>query len=118
MSDAVCIAPEARASKKKRRLCGRPLNDMPRERLLKNGASTLSDTDLIALILGSGLRGFNVFEIAAALRERFGSMRAMLNATEADFEGLRASSAEKSRSCSPFSKWRAGRSARKWRNAR
>jgi DNA repair protein RadC len=89
MSDAVCIARKAPASKRADRVCGRPLNDLPRERLLKNGASTLSDTDLIALILGSGLPGLNVFEIAAAIRERFGSMRAMLNATEADFDGLR-----------------------------
>jgi DNA repair protein RadC len=66
-----------------------PKQDMPRERLLKFGPGVLSNTDLIALILGSGLPGRNVFEMARTLEDRFGSMRALLNATAADFKGLR-----------------------------
>ncbi|CAB3746523.1 RadC family protein [Paraburkholderia humisilvae] len=65
-----------------------PKQDMPRERLLKFGPGALSNSDLIALILGSGLPGRNVFEMARTLVERFGSMRAILNATEKDFTGL------------------------------
>ncbi|HVE10887.1 MAG TPA: DNA repair protein RadC [Paraburkholderia sp.] len=89
MSDTLCVEPSAASDKPARQLCGRPLSDMPRERLLKGGASTLTDTDLIALILGTGQPGFNVFEVASGLHKRFGSMRAMLNATERDFDGLR-----------------------------
>jgi DNA repair protein RadC len=66
-----------------------PARDMPRERLLDGGAAALSDTELIALFLGSGLPGHNVFEVARSLLARFGSLRAMLDATPADFKGLR-----------------------------
>ncbi len=62
---------------------------MPRERLLESGPGALSDTDLIALVLGSGLYGFNVFEVAGSLLHHFGSLRAMLDATADDFAGLR-----------------------------
>ncbi|NML29297.1 RadC family protein [Paraburkholderia antibiotica] len=64
-------------------------NDMPRERLISHGPKVLSDTEMIALVLGSGLPGHDVFDVAKTLLERFGSMRAMLNATYADFDGIR-----------------------------
>nr|WP_233833278.1 DNA repair protein RadC [Paraburkholderia sp. ZP32-5] len=63
--------------------------DMPRERLINQGAHVLSDTDMIALVLGSGLQGHDVFSVARVLLERFGSLRAMLDATYADFDGIR-----------------------------
>ncbi|GLU35541.1 UPF0758 protein [Trinickia caryophylli] len=63
--------------------------DMPRERLFDAGAAALSDTELLAIFLGSGLPGHNVFELARSLLERFGSLRALLDATPADFKGLR-----------------------------
>jgi len=66
-----------------------PSRDMPRERLLEVGPGVLSDTELIALVLGSGLSGHNVFDVARGLLTRFGSLRAMLDATPGDFDGLR-----------------------------
>ncbi|MGV2292007.1 DNA repair protein RadC [Trinickia sp. YCB016] len=68
---------------------GWPARDMPRERLLEAGPAALSDTELIVLLLGSGLPGHNVFDVARSLLARFGSLRAMLDATPADFKGLR-----------------------------
>ncbi|WP_153100875.1 RadC family protein [Paraburkholderia hayleyella] len=65
-----------------------PQRDMPRERLLNVGPTALSDTELIALVLGSGMQGRNVFELARSLLRRFQSLRAMLHATPADFNGL------------------------------
>ena len=41
--------------------------DMPRERLFDVGPAALSDTELVAIFLGSGLPGYNVFEVARAL---------------------------------------------------
>ncbi|MEX3956909.1 DNA repair protein RadC [Trinickia sp. EG282A] len=67
----------------------RPRDDMPRERLLKVGAGALSDAELIALFLGCGVPGHNVFEVSRALLERFGSLRGMLDASPADFAGMR-----------------------------
>jgi DNA repair protein RadC len=55
-----------------------PADDRPRERLLTHGAETLSDAELVAILLGSGLRGKNAIQLArellsdgmAALRRR------------------------------------------------
>ncbi len=63
--------------------------DMPRERLRSAGASALSDVDLIALLLGTGLPGHDVFVVAGSLLEHFGSLRAMLDAQPEAFDGLR-----------------------------
>jgi DNA repair protein RadC len=41
-----------------------PMDDRPRERMLKHGASTLSDAELLAIILGSGTTGKNVLELS------------------------------------------------------
>jgi DNA repair protein RadC len=66
-----------------------PKRDMPRERLLAAGPAALSDTELVALVLGSGLAGHHVFDVARSLLQRFGSLRAMLDATPEDFDGMR-----------------------------
>jgi DNA repair protein RadC len=63
--------------------------DMPRERLIDLGPGVLSDTEMIALVLGFGLPGHDVFSVARELLERFGSLRAMLDATHDDFDGIR-----------------------------
>lgn len=44
-----------------------PLDDRPRERLLKHGAEALSDAELIAILLGSGIRGKNAIQLAREL---------------------------------------------------
>jgi DNA repair protein RadC len=64
-------------------------SDMPRERLIDGGPGVLSDTEMIVLVLGSGLPGHSVFDVARELLERFGSLRAMLDAEYTDFAGLR-----------------------------
>lgn len=62
---------------------------MPRERLIGAGAAVLSDTELLAIFLGCGVPGQNVFELAHSLLARFGSLRSLLDATPADFKGIR-----------------------------
>lgn len=44
-----------------------PLDDRPRERLLTHGAETLSDAELVAILLGSGMRGKNAIQLAREL---------------------------------------------------
>ncbi|WP_412140634.1 RadC family protein [Burkholderia oklahomensis] len=63
--------------------------DLPRERLLARGPAALSDAELVALLLGSGLPGHDVFALAHTLLARFGSLRALLDAAPGDFKGLR-----------------------------
>jgi DNA repair protein RadC len=62
---------------------------MPRERLREAGPGALSDLELVALLLGSGLPGHDVFDVARSLLKHFGSLRAMLDAEREEFEGLR-----------------------------
>jgi DNA repair protein RadC len=64
-------------------------SDMPRERLIEQGPGVLSDTEMIALVLGSGLPEHDVFSIARTLLDRFGSLRALLDATYTEFDGIR-----------------------------
>ncbi|WP_321913958.1 RadC family protein [Paraburkholderia sp. J11-2] len=63
--------------------------DMPRERLRTAGAAALSDAELLAILLGSGLPGHDVFEVARTLLAQFGSLRAMLDAQREEFLALR-----------------------------
>ncbi|WP_296266886.1 RadC family protein [Pseudomonas sp. UBA6562] len=64
-----------------------PLAERPREKLLKKGANTLSDAELLAVLLGSGLPGRNVVDLARGLLARFGGLRQLLEADRAAFLG-------------------------------
>ncbi|HVR37452.1 MAG TPA: DNA repair protein RadC [Thermoanaerobaculia bacterium] len=44
-----------------------PLDDRPRERLLKRGPSTLTNSELVAILIGSGTRGKNAIQLAREL---------------------------------------------------
>jgi DNA repair protein RadC len=44
-----------------------PMDERPRERMLMHGAETLSDAELLAILLGSGLRGKNAIQLAREL---------------------------------------------------
>ena len=49
-----------------------PKIDRPRERFLEKGADALSKSELLAIILGSGIRGKNVQELAKQIIQKFG----------------------------------------------
>ncbi len=57
-----------------------PKNERPRERLIAHGAEALSDGELLAVILGSGVRGSSAVDVARRLIARFGSIRGLLQA--------------------------------------
>jgi len=57
-----------------------PPAERPREKLLAAGVQGLTDAELLALLLGSGTRGASALDLARALLEHFGSLRALLNA--------------------------------------
>ena len=44
-----------------------PTDDRPRERLFAHGPETLSDAELVAILLGSGVRGKNAIQLAREL---------------------------------------------------
>lgn len=46
-------------------------DDKPREKLLKFGANKLTDVELLAILLGTGIQGMNVLELARTILKRF-----------------------------------------------
>jgi len=44
-----------------------PIDDRPREKLIERGAASLSQSELLAILIGSGTRGVNALELARKL---------------------------------------------------
>ncbi len=65
------------------------VNDRPQERLEKLGATALSDTELLALLLRSGGKGNNVITIAQQLLSEAGSLAALVKWSDADFQRMK-----------------------------
>lgn len=62
-----------------------PETERPRERLLSQGATNLTDSELLAIFLRTGVKGKNAVELARGLLERFGDLRALCNASVEEF---------------------------------
>lgn len=56
-----------------------PQAERPREKLLARGAGALSDAELLAIFLGSGLPGRNAVQTARELLQAHGPLRALLD---------------------------------------
>jgi DNA repair protein RadC len=55
-----------------------PTTERPRERLLANGAATLSDAELLAVLLRTGVRGMSAVDLARDLLGRFNGVSGLL----------------------------------------
>jgi DNA repair protein RadC len=62
-----------------------PAAERPRERLLRQGAQALSDAELLAIFLRTGIPGKSAVDLARELLQRFGSLRRLLGAEQAAF---------------------------------
>ena len=62
-----------------------PEDERPREKLLARGASALSDAELLAIFLRTGVAGKSAVDLARDLLSHFGSLRALLKASEESF---------------------------------
>lgn len=65
-----------------------PAGERPRERLLERGAAALSDAELLAIFLRTGVVGKSAVDLARELLQRFGSLTQMFAASESDFCAL------------------------------
>ncbi|MDX1571922.1 MAG: DNA repair protein RadC [Xanthomonadales bacterium] len=65
-------------------ICHWPREERPRERLLAEGTAALSDAELLAVLLGSGIRGQSAVELARRLVAEFGDLRRVLVARPAE----------------------------------
>ena len=69
-----CPSPEEPATV----VAGQSLTPRPREKLLRDGASSLADAELLALVLGTGLPGRGALAIARSLLAEAGGLRELL----------------------------------------
>lgn len=58
-----------------------PQNERPREKLLAQGASSLSDAELLAILLRTGVPGANAVDVARKLLQQYGSLGALSRCT-------------------------------------
>jgi len=57
-----------------------PESERPREKLMEHGSQSLSDAELLAILLGSGIQGRSAVDLARSLIDEFGSLRELLSA--------------------------------------
>ncbi|MBI3188804.1 MAG: DNA repair protein RadC [Gammaproteobacteria bacterium] len=62
-----------------------PVENRPREKLLARGSGVLSDAELLAIFLRTGVRGKSAVDLAAELISAFGNLRNMLKADQKTF---------------------------------
>ncbi len=62
-----------------------PEGERPRGKLLSVGADALSDAELLAIFLRTGVKGCSAVDLAAELLRHFGSLSDLFAATEAEF---------------------------------
>ncbi|MGN0922211.1 MAG: DNA repair protein RadC [Cellvibrio sp.] len=62
-----------------------PAAERPREKLLEQGASVLSDAELLAIFLRTGVAGKSAVDLARELLTTFGGLRQLLEAKREDF---------------------------------
>ncbi|MEH6650259.1 MAG: DNA repair protein RadC [Motiliproteus sp.] len=62
-----------------------PEQERPREKLLKQGPEALSDAELLAIFLRTGVPGKSAVDLARELITQFGGLRSLLAASETQF---------------------------------
>ncbi|HEY3760842.1 MAG TPA: DNA repair protein RadC [Verrucomicrobiae bacterium] len=71
------------------RMKDQPAGERPREKLAALGADRLSNPELIAILLRTGLKGANAVEIGGQLLQRFGTLNSLARASIADLRKVR-----------------------------
>ncbi len=72
-----------------------PRAERPREKLLSRGPESLSDAELLAIFLRTGVSGKTAVDIGRELIARFGGLRALLAASQAEFCSTRGTGTAK-----------------------
>lgn len=64
-------------------------DEKPREKLIKNGEHTLTDTELLAILIRSGIKGKTAIDLARNVIEKFGSFRNMSHTSLNKFKEIK-----------------------------
>ncbi|MEO8164979.1 MAG: DNA repair protein RadC [Betaproteobacteria bacterium] len=62
-----------------------PEDDRPREKLLAKGSASLSDAELLAIFLRTGVKGKSAVDLARTLLKEFGSLGGLIGASYGSF---------------------------------
>lgn len=62
-----------------------PVSERPREKLIQKGVTALSDTELLAIFLRTGITGKSAVDLARELLSHFGSLTKVFAASQASF---------------------------------
>lgn len=62
-----------------------PASERPREKLLEAGPASLSDAELLAIFLRTGVRGKSAVDLSRELLSDFGGLRQLLTASQSEF---------------------------------
>ena len=65
-----------------------PERERPRERLIEDGAQSLSDAELLAVFLRTGVRGKSAVQLARDTVEHFGSLKGLFGASLDSFSAV------------------------------
>ena len=72
-----------------------PEDARPREKMLARGPAALSDSELLALLLRTGVAGKNVLHLAQDMLDAHGGLRGLLQAPEVQLQGIKGMGAAK-----------------------
>lgn len=65
------------------------VSERPQERLEKQGPQALSDSELLAMILRSGSKGYNVLNVASELLKQAGSLKKLITWNHSQFKKIK-----------------------------
>ncbi|MFC1510562.1 DNA repair protein RadC [Candidatus Omnitrophota bacterium] len=66
-----------------------PKDDRPREKLFKKGAGSLSNAELLAILLRTGSNGLSAIDLARNIIQKFGTFRNMVHTDVRDWKNLK-----------------------------
>jgi len=79
------ICPEPKEGTRMLTINDWPEQERPREKLLIQGANALSDAELLAIFLRTGISGYTAVDLARLLIDDFGGLKFMLESSETQF---------------------------------
>ncbi|PCI21727.1 MAG: hypothetical protein COB62_02665 [Piscirickettsiaceae bacterium] len=62
-----------------------PEHERPREKLLQKGSAALSDAELLAIFLRTGVKGLSAVDLSRSLLSQFGSLKTLMHASQQEF---------------------------------
>lgn len=83
------INPQTQSSFSTQTIKSWPASERPRERLLESGPRSLSDAELMAILLRSGIQGKDAVSLSRELLNQFGGLRGLLSSDKNKLKSIK-----------------------------